>query len=385
RRDRGFDARRSILPAIAYPALPARGVNAAEAASNRVLDGESAGRRHSSGLRRGGAATQLQDARAAFRNGLRGRGGTLDRGDAHADRRRAGARQVRDLHLEHVRAREKRIGAAIPDCASAAPTGLASVCGILRITRSVPDADAGSAAASDRRYRLHESGHDAARRNDDELCGRLPRLQHHRTTGDLVAALLESRRLANRSDVRWALRRRSDADPASGPARTGTAMDRPKAARLGLNVPQDAFVPDERSIFDWIETIFARGVRRPGYSADRWTENFCLERFRQLGLEQVRLEPVTLPYWEPLESVLIVRADDRELRIPCFALPHSAATDGLDAGLVPWRDETPDAVRGAIALVDVPLMRFPADFPVLLAGAVAGEADANWRRYDPDS
>jgi len=78
-----------------------------------------------------------------------------------------------------------------------------------------------------------------------------------------------------------------------------------------------------------------------------------------------------------------VRADDRELRIPCFALPHSAATDGLDAGLVPWRDETPDAVRGAIALVDVPLMRFPADFPVLLAGAVAGEADANWRRYDP--
>ncbi|HKN13830.1 MAG TPA: M28 family peptidase [Candidatus Binatus sp.] len=162
-------------------------------------------------------------------------------------------------------------------------------------------------------------------------------------------------------------------------------MDRPKAARLGLNVPQDAFVPDERSIFDWIETIFARGVRRPGYSADRWTENFCLERFRQLGLEQVRLEPVTLPYWEPLESVLIVRADDRELRIPCFALPHSAATDGLDAGLVPWRDETPDAVRGAIALVDVPLMRFPADFPVLLAGAVAGEADANWRRYDPDS
>ena len=26
---------------------------------------------------------------------------------------------------------------------------------------------------------------------------------------------------------------------------------------------QEAFVPDERTIFDWIETIFARGVRRP--------------------------------------------------------------------------------------------------------------------------
>ncbi len=148
---------------------------------------------------------------------------------------------------------------------------------------------------------------------------------------------------------------------------------------------QSAFVPDERTIFNWIETIVARGVRRPGYDADRWTENFCLERFQQLGLEHVRLEPVTLPYWEPLESVLIVRADGRESRIPCFSLPHSAATDGdgLDAPLVAWRDETPGAVRGAIALVEVPLMRTPADFPLMLAGAMTGEADTNWRRHDP--
>ncbi|MGA7871481.1 MAG: M28 family peptidase [Candidatus Binatus sp.] len=152
-----------------------------------------------------------------------------------------------------------------------------------------------------------------------------------------------------------------------------------------MNRLQNAFVPDERTIFEWIETVFARGVRRPGYAADRWTENFCLERFRQLGLEHVRLEPVTLPYWEPLESTLTVRADGGEARVPCFSLPHSAATDGdgLDAPLVPWRDQTPGAVRGAIALVDVPLMRSPADLPLLLAGAVAGEAYTDWRRYDP--
>ena len=78
-----------------------------------------------------------------------------------------------------------------------------------------------------------------------------------------------------------------------------------------MHTLQEAFVPDERTIFDWIETIFARGVRRPGYAADRWTEKFCLEQFRQLGLEHVRLEPVTLPYWQPLESALIVRAARR--------------------------------------------------------------------------
>jgi hypothetical protein len=147
---------------------------------------------------------------------------------------------------------------------------------------------------------------------------------------------------------------------------------------------QSAFVPDEHTIFDWIETIFARGVRRPGYQADRWTEKFCLEQFRRLGLEHVRLEPVILPYWEPLQSTLIARADGRELSIPCFPLPHSAPTDSLNAPLVPWHDETPGAVSGAIAFVDVPLMRSPADLPVLLAGAVAGEADTKWRLYDPD-
>lgn len=150
-----------------------------------------------------------------------------------------------------------------------------------------------------------------------------------------------------------------------------------------MSIPQRALVPDERTIFEWIETIFAQGVRRPGYAADRWTEKFCLEQFRQLGLEHVRLEPVILPYWEPLESTLIARANGRELRIPCFALPHSAPTDGVTAPLVPWDDEMPSAFSGAIALVDVPLMRTQADLPALLAGAVAAEADSNWRRYDP--
>jgi len=151
-----------------------------------------------------------------------------------------------------------------------------------------------------------------------------------------------------------------------------------------MSTLQEAFVPDERTIFDWIETIFARGVRRPGYAADRWAEKFCLEQFRQLGLEHVCLEPVTLPYWQPLESALIVRADVGEWRVPCFSLPHSAPTDGLEAPLARWRDETPNAVRDAFALVDVPLMRSPADFPLLLAGlGAAGETHAGWRRYDP--
>jgi hypothetical protein len=147
-----------------------------------------------------------------------------------------------------------------------------------------------------------------------------------------------------------------------------------------MSTVHDASVPDESTIFGWIEDVFAHGVRRPGYTADRWTEQYCLDQFTRLGLKNVRLEPVTLPYWEPVESSLTVRAGARQWSVDCFALPHCATTDGLTAPLVPWREEARDAVRGAIALTDVPLMRSPADFPLMLA---ARHGDEAWRRYDP--
>ena len=147
-----------------------------------------------------------------------------------------------------------------------------------------------------------------------------------------------------------------------------------------MSTVYDAFVPDESAIFGWIETLFAQGLRRPGYAADRWSEKHCLNQFTRLGLENVRLEPVTLPYWEPLESSLLMRAGGRQWAVDCFALPHSATTDGLDAPLVPWLEEASDSVRGALALADVPLMRTPADFPLLLA---ARPAEDHWRRHDP--
>jgi Peptidase family M28 len=147
-----------------------------------------------------------------------------------------------------------------------------------------------------------------------------------------------------------------------------------------MSTMHDTFVPDESTIFGWIDSIFARGVRRPGYAADCWTEKYCLDQFGRLGLENVRLEPVTLPYWEPIEASLIVRAGARQWSVECFSLPHSKTTDGLSAAIVPWREEASEAVRGALALTDLSLMRSPADFPLLMA---ASQGDDTWRRYDP--
>lgn len=145
-----------------------------------------------------------------------------------------------------------------------------------------------------------------------------------------------------------------------------------------------SLLPDEVAIFESIERVFARGVRRPGYAADRWVEQDCLARFQSLGLEHVRLEPVVLPYWEPVETTLTVRTGSEVWRVPCFALPHSAQAEAIEIGLALWSDESPEVMRGKAALVDVPLMRVPPAFAAMLAERrEATPRDAGWRCYDP--
>jgi hypothetical protein len=125
----------------------------------------------------------------------------------------------------------------------------------------------------------------------------------------------------------------------------------------------DELVPPEDRIYGWIEQVFAQGVRRPGYPADRWTEQFCLERFRELGLGNVRPEPVELPYWEPRRWSLMVWSDGtgepQRLELDCIPLPHAAPASGLERQLLPYDTESPERVNGSIALYDLPLMRVP--------------------------
>lgn len=118
-------------------------------------------------------------------------------------------------------------------------------------------------------------------------------------------------------------------------------------------------IPTESQIFAWIEEVFAHGVRRAGYAADRWAEDWLQERFRALGLEQVHAEPVALPYWEPLSASLIIEREGERIDVPCFPLPHAGDADALEATLAEFDAQAPDRARGAIALCPVPLLRLP--------------------------
>ncbi|MEX1255403.1 MAG: M28 family peptidase [Dehalococcoidia bacterium] len=120
--------------------------------------------------------------------------------------------------------------------------------------------------------------------------------------------------------------------------------------------------------------MFRQGVRRPGYAADRWAEDWAERQFRAFGLERVRREPVQLRYWEPKGASLVVQGLTGEPSVPCFPLPHAASAEGVEADLVAFDPDRPERVRGAIALYDVSLLRVPHSW--FVAGATS--------TYDPD-
>ncbi len=122
---------------------------------------------------------------------------------------------------------------------------------------------------------------------------------------------------------------------------------------------RETVLPSEEQIYGWIETVFARGVRRPGYPADRWAEAWLQEQFRGFGLVNVRAEAVSMPHWEPKQASLVVTAGGESLDVPCFPLPLAAPTEGVAAPLVAFDAASPKRVAGAVSFCDVPRMRVP--------------------------
>jgi hypothetical protein len=141
-------------------------------------------------------------------------------------------------------------------------------------------------------------------------------------------------------------------------------------------MPTDSLLPSTDEIFAWIETIFAQGIRRPGYPADRWAEHWIRDQFTAFGLDDVRFEPVRLPKWEDRRTSLQVWPAARPgdvVPIPCFALPHCARALDLEADLLAFEPNA-DAT-GKIAVEPFSLIRMP---------QVLMQQRAATRSYDPD-
>ncbi|MDD9369557.1 MAG: M28 family peptidase, partial [Acidimicrobiales bacterium] len=138
------------------------------------------------------------------------------------------------------------------------------------------------------------------------------------------------------------------------------------------------------AIFGWIETVVAEGIRRPGYPADRWAEEWCADRFREIGLSDVALEPVQVLRWEPTEwSLEVTAGDGTTTTLDCFPVPYAAPVDGLDVELAAFDRGAPATVAGKAALYDVTLLRLPGDF-MAGQGSIPEKAAPASRAVDPD-
>jgi hypothetical protein len=140
-------------------------------------------------------------------------------------------------------------------------------------------------------------------------------------------------------------------------------------------------VPERAQILAWITEVFEQGIRRPGYPADVWAEEWIADRFRELGLDDVRLEPVEVARWEPIEWSLEVVAGMETRTLDCFPVPYAAPAAGVRAELAAFDPARPDAVAGKASLYDVTLLRIPAD---LLVTSGSAPEDTTGRIIDPD-
>ncbi|MGH9233236.1 MAG: M28 family peptidase [Acidimicrobiales bacterium] len=144
-------------------------------------------------------------------------------------------------------------------------------------------------------------------------------------------------------------------------------------------------VPDEDTILRWIAEVVDRGIRRPGYAADEWVEQWAAERFRALGMRDVRLEPVEVRRWEPAQwSLEVTAADGSTGDVDCFPVPFAAAVEGLDVELAAFDPTTPDVVAGRASLYDVTLLRVPGNL-MATAGSLPEGTTAASRSLDVES
>ena len=119
-------------------------------------------------------------------------------------------------------------------------------------------------------------------------------------------------------------------------------------------------VPSKVRMMAWITEIYNQGIRRPGYPADDWVEKWIKNRFERIGLEDVTLDPVPLKKWEAEMGTFKIwpkNKPDDSIEIPCFPLPYTTPTDGIEAELCSNSEEK--LLGGKIGVYSLELIDLP--------------------------
>jgi hypothetical protein len=139
-------------------------------------------------------------------------------------------------------------------------------------------------------------------------------------------------------------------------------------------------LPDQATLWSWIEGLCATDHRRPGTPEGHRAEAWVADRFRELGLEDVRLDPIGISVWTARRWSLTAAGQE----LPSFYVPNTGFTgpEGVEAPLVYVGAGGPGAfdrrdVAGKLVVADVPFPRMP-------TGLLLKVARACYHLSDPD-
>ncbi|GAA4468987.1 hypothetical protein GCM10023170_083670 [Phytohabitans houttuyneae] len=125
--------------------------------------------------------------------------------------------------------------------------------------------------------------------------------------------------------------------------------------------PGSAATPTTAEMVAWIAEVVDQGIRRPGYPADEWVERWGAERFTEIGLRDVRLEPVETTCWLPRAHATLrvwpAGRPEAAVDFTGLALPFTAPTEGTEGTLAAMAGESD--VSGRFAVQEITLTTIP--------------------------
>jgi len=120
--------------------------------------------------------------------------------------------------------------------------------------------------------------------------------------------------------------------------------------------------PNSNEIFAWISEICQTPHRRPGTPEGHKAEQWVAKKLKELGLENVTLDPIPITVWRAKSWSL--KVEDKE--VPCFFIVNTAFTgqNGVTAPLIyvgegKPKDFTKTDVSGKIVVAEVPFPYMP--------------------------
>ncbi|TFG23398.1 MAG: M28 family peptidase [Promethearchaeota archaeon] len=155
-----------------------------------------------------------------------------------------------------------------------------------------------------------------------------------------------------------------------------------------LPEPINLEIPDNNTIFNWVEEICETPHRRPGTPEGHRAEDYLVKKLKELGLENVTKDPIDITVWEANNWKLIIEENGQTKEFPCFYIPRTGFTgpEGITGELVYVGQGLPEDLenidlKGKIAVVDIIFAEFPTGLTMKLDPKYGG---GGYYFSDPD-